>query len=136
MRISEYVYKEVSFMMRETLEFFKLLSDETRFRVIMLLMEKELAVCELVGILDLPQPKVSKALAKLRDLGLVLDERKEKYIYYSLNPKKERFIKILKETKNSCDNLCLVAQDTKKLKEKNYTPICCDIDKNGVEGDN
>lgn len=136
MRISEYVYKEVSFMMRETLEFFKLLSDETRFRVIMLLMEKELAVCELVGILDLPQPKVSKALAKLRDLGLVLDERKEKYMYYSLNPKKERFIKILKETKNSCDNLCLVAQDTKKLKEKNYTPICCDIDKNGVEGDN
>lgn len=136
MRISEYVYKEVSFMMRETLEFFKLLSDETRFRVIMLLMEKELAVCELVGILALPQPKVSKALAKLRDLGLVLDERKEKYMYYSLNPKKERFIKILKETKNSCDNLCLVAQDTKKLKEKNYTPICCDIDKNGVEGDN
>ena len=136
MRISEYVYKEVSFMMRETLEFFKLLSDETRFRVIMLLMEKELAVCELVGILDLPQPKVSKALAKLRELGLVLDERKEKYMYYSLNAKKERFIKILKETKNSCDNLCLVAQDTKKLKEKNYTPICCDIDKNGVEGDN
>ncbi len=46
-------------MMRETLEFFKLLSDETRFRVIMLLLEKELAVCELVGILDLPQPKIS-----------------------------------------------------------------------------
>ena len=79
-------------MMRETLEFFKLLSDETRFRVIMLLLEKELAVCELVGILDLPQPKVSKALAKLRDLGLVLDERKEKYMYYSLNP--ETFAKV------------------------------------------
>ena len=85
-------------MMRETLEFFKLLSDETRFRVIMLLMEQELAVCELVGILDLPQPKVSKALGKLRDLGLVLDERKEKYMYYSLNSEKERSIKILKKT--------------------------------------
>ncbi len=122
-------------MMRETLEFFKLLSDETRFRVIMLLLEKELAVCELVGILDLPQPKVSKALAKLRDIGLVLDERKEKYMYYSLNPKKEKFIKILKETKNTCDNLCVVIQDTKRLKEKSYTPVCCDIDKIGVKGD-
>ena len=122
-------------MMRETLEFFKLLSDETRFRVIMLLMEKELAVCELVGILDLPQPKVSKALGKLRDLGLVLDERKEKYMYYSINPEKERFIKILKETKNSCDNLCIISKDTKKLIEKDYIPVCCDIDKNGVEGD-
>ena len=122
-------------MMRETLEFFKLLSDETRFRVIMLLMEKELAVCELVGILDLPQPKVSKALAKLRDLGLVLDERKEKYMYYSINPAKERFIKILNETKNTCDTLCVVAQDSKKLKEKSYTPVCCDIDKIGLKGD-
>ena len=122
-------------MMRETLEFFKLLSDETRFRVVMLLMEEELAVCELVGILDLPQPKVSKALAKLRDLGLVLDQRKEKYMYYSINPEKERFIRILKETKGTCSNLCLVAQDAKKLKEKSYTPICCDIDKNGVKGD-
>lgn len=122
-------------MMRETLEFFKLLSDETRFRVIMLLLEKELAVCELVGILDLPQPKVSKALAKLRDIGLVLDERKEKYMYYSLNPKKEKFIKILKETKNTCDNLCVVIQDTKRLKEKSYTPVCSDIDKIGVKGD-
>ena len=122
-------------MMRETLEFFKLLSDETRFRVIMLLLEKELAVCELVGILNLPQPKVSKALGKLRDLGLVLDERKEKYMYYSLNPKKERFIKILKETKNTCDSICLVAEDTKKLREKSYSVVCCDIDKMSVKGD-
>lgn len=122
-------------MMRETLEFFKLLSDETRFRVIMLLMEQELAVCELVGILDLPQPKVSKALGKLRDLGLVLDVRKEKYMYYSLNPEKERFIKILNETKNTCDNLCVIVKDAKKLKEKSYIPVCCDIDKIGLKGD-
>ena len=122
-------------MMRETLEFFKLLSDETRFRVIMLLMEKELAVCELVGILDLPQPKVSKALGKLRDLGLVLDVRKEKYMYYSINPEKERIIKILKETKNSCDNLCMIVKDSKKLKEKSYTPVCCELDKVTIKGD-
>lgn len=121
-------------MMRETLEFFKLLSDETRFRVIMLLMEQELAVCELVGILDLPQPKVSKALGKLRDLGFVLDERKEKYMYYSLNPKKERFIRILRETRGTCDNLCVIVKDAKKLKEKDYVPVCCDIDKSGVKG--
>ena len=52
------------------------------------------------------------------------------YLGYNLN----RFIKILKETKDTCNNLCLVAQDTKKLKEKTYTPVCCDIDKFGVKG--
>lgn len=120
--------------MRETLEFFKLLSDETRFRVVMLLLEEELAVCELVGILCLPQPKVSKALGKLRDLGLVLDMRKEKYMYYSINPKKVKFIKILKETRESCDELCVVLEDSKRLREKSYTTTCCDIDRSGVKG--
>lgn len=120
--------------MRETIEFFKLLSDETRFRVIMLLMEKDLAVCEIVGILELPQPKVSKALSKLRDLGFVTDERREKYVYYSLNKAKEKFVNILKETKKNCDNLCTIVSDTKKLKEKNYTVICCEIDMNIVKG--
>lgn len=121
--------------MRETLEFFKLLSDETRFRVIMLLMEKELAVCELVAILELPQPKVSKALGKLRDLGLVIDERKEKYMYYSINPKKEKFIKILQETKGTCDALCVILKDAERLRGKSYTTVCCDVDKVGVKGD-
>jgi len=74
-------------------------------------------------------------LAKLRDLGLVLDVRKEKYMYYSINPKKERFIRILNETKGNCDNLCVITKDTKKLTEKDYIPVCCDIDKNGVKGE-
>ncbi len=60
---------------------FKLLSDETRMRVITLIYQEELCVCELCGILDQPQPKVSKVLAKLRDMNLVTDERKENCFY-------------------------------------------------------
>lgn len=66
-------------------EFFKLASDETRLRIIVLLAQKELAVCEICGVLNLTQPKVSKHLAKLRDMGFVTDSRKEKFIFYSLN---------------------------------------------------
>lgn len=63
---------------------FKLLSDETRFRVIYLLSKEELCVCELCGILDEAQPKISKILSKLRDLDLVSDIRRERFIFYSL----------------------------------------------------
>lgn len=50
----------------------------------MLLAQKELCVCEMCGVLELSQPKVSKHLAKLRDKGFVIDKRKEQFVFYSL----------------------------------------------------
>lgn len=70
--------------MIELVSLFKLLSDETRLRVVSLLYNNELCVCQMTGILDVPQPKISKALSKLRDLNLVTDTRKDKFVYYTL----------------------------------------------------
>jgi len=71
--------------MNNLINIFKLLSDETRIRIIMLLDADQLCVCQITGILNISQPKASKVLSKLRDLGLVTDERQEKFVYYSLN---------------------------------------------------
>ncbi len=71
--------------MNDILKIFKLLSDETRLRIIHILNEGDLCVCQLTGILNIPQPKVSKALSKMKDLNIVTDKREDKYIYYSLN---------------------------------------------------
>lgn len=111
--------------MKSLLELFKLLGDETRFRIIMLLIEEELAVCEIVGVLNLPQPKVSKALSKLRDLDIVTDTRKEKYVYYSLNTKNTEFINIIKEIKNNSISYEILESDKNRLKDKEiYIKIC------------
>ena len=67
--------------------FFKALSDLTRLRMLVLLSsEGELCVCELTHALDAIQPKVSRHLAQLRELGVVLDRRQGQWIYYRLNP--------------------------------------------------
>ena len=71
--------------MNKLLNYFKVLSDETRLRIMILLFHNELCVCQLTGITEISQPNVSKHLAKLRDIGLVKDERKEQYTFYSLN---------------------------------------------------
>ena len=69
-------------------ELFALLSDETRFRSLLLLHnKKELCVCELQHILGGIQPKISRHLALLRRSGLVLDRRKGQWVYYRINPK-------------------------------------------------
>lgn len=64
---------------------FKILSDETRLRILIALYHRELCVCQLQSLLNESQPKVSKHLGKLRDMGFVRDERKEQFIFYYLN---------------------------------------------------
>jgi ArsR family transcriptional regulator, arsenate/arsenite/antimonite-responsive transcriptional repressor len=75
---------------------FKLFSDETRLRMLVLLYQEELCVCELSGILDIPQPRISQNLGKFRDMDLVVDSRKEKYVYYSLKKENQILMDILK----------------------------------------
>ncbi len=66
---------------------FRLLSDLTRLRVIMLLQQAgELCVCELTHTLDLSQPKISRHLAHLREGGLLLSRRDGLWMYYRINP--------------------------------------------------
>lgn len=69
-------------------ELFSLLSDETRLRCLLLLaQEDELCVCEISQIIGSNQPKISRHLALMRNLGLVSDERRGQWVYYSLHPK-------------------------------------------------
>lgn len=100
--------------MKDLIDFFKILSDETRLRIIVLLYKQKLCVCDICNVLDLPQPKVSKHLAKLRDNGLVEDNRKEQFVYYSLQLKD--FQKnIIEEIVSNAENDPVIKADLQKL---------------------
>jgi ArsR family transcriptional regulator len=64
----------------------RLLADETRLRVLLLLRREELSVVELQEILGMGQSRISTHLAQLRRGGLVQDRRAGKNIYYRLTP--------------------------------------------------
>jgi ArsR family transcriptional regulator len=70
--------------MNEILKLFKLLSDESRLRILMLLTVKELCVCQLMGVLGISQPLVSRNLSLLSDSGLLDERRDGKLIFYSI----------------------------------------------------
>lgn len=63
---------------------FKGFADPTRLRVLSLLVAGELCVCDIVEILELPQPAVSRHLAYLRRMGLVEATREWKFAHYRL----------------------------------------------------
>lgn len=77
-------------------EIFKACADETRLRILVLLGEGQLCVCEIVDVLDMPQGKISRHLAVLRRAGLVEDERRGTWIHYSLSRSKTPLLRRLR----------------------------------------
>ncbi|WP_261130325.1 metalloregulator ArsR/SmtB family transcription factor [Bacillus sp. Marseille-Q3570] len=69
----------------------KLLGDKTRLTIISLVNEQECCVCEFVEILKMSQPAISQHLRKLRDAGLVKEQRKGQWIFYSINKEFEGY---------------------------------------------
>jgi len=66
-------------------DLFRLFSDKTRLRILLLLYHKELCVCELCDILNMSQPKVSRHLAKLRAGSHVKYSQNGQLVFYYLN---------------------------------------------------
>jgi len=63
---------------------FSAFADPTRIRILNVLAAGELCVCDILDILGLPQPTVSRHLAVLRNVALVEVTRDWKYAYYRL----------------------------------------------------
>ena len=106
-------------------DFFKILSDETRVRIIVLLYHKKLCVCQMCGVMAETQPKVSKHLAKLRDMGFVKDERKEQFIYYYLNLNNKLFEEIIKNIVDNIEDYQTIKNDIERLNDaENYLSSC------------
>ncbi|UFS70614.1 metalloregulator ArsR/SmtB family transcription factor [Geomonas sp. RF6] len=87
--------------MKKHASLFKALSDETRLRILALLLsEGELCVCDIIAALNLPQSTVSRHLAHLRNTELVNDRRCGLWIYYSINEEnesKQELVSLLKK---------------------------------------
>ncbi len=63
---------------------FKSLGDPTRLRIVMLLLDEELCVCDIESILHLPQSTVSRHMARLSSAGVVVARREIVWIHYRL----------------------------------------------------
>ena len=70
--------------MQKILEALKILSDEIRLKIVSLLAENELCVCELMDTLGMSQSRISNHLRILRNTGIIEAKREGKWIFYSL----------------------------------------------------
>ncbi|MFO7993911.1 MAG: metalloregulator ArsR/SmtB family transcription factor [Marinobacter sp.] len=106
---------------------FRALGDELRLAIVMLVRDqKKLCVYELTTALDSSQPKVSRHLANLKEVGLLETERQGQWSFYFLNPQMPRWLmKVLDETSDS--NTSLVEREMERLKVMNDRPVVREV---------
>ena len=65
-------------------ELFKVFGDSTRIRILFVLFEAEVCVCDLAEMLGMTQSAISHQLRVLKQMKLVKNRREGKTVYYSL----------------------------------------------------
>ena len=102
-------------------KFFLALADRNRLRLLNLMGDDEICVCFFVEILQMPQPKVSRHLAYLRNAGIVESRRDGKWIHYRMTPPKdEHAVRVLNEVRKSSANDQEMQKDRLRLLK-----VCC-----------
>jgi ArsR family transcriptional regulator len=92
--------------MKEFTEKFKAFADETRLRILYLLINSnsELCVCELTDALEIPQYNVSRHLKILRNAGLIEERKEGRWVYFSLTQGMDAF------TETALDSINQIAE--------------------------
>ncbi|MCK4402954.1 MAG: winged helix-turn-helix transcriptional regulator [Dehalococcoidia bacterium] len=71
--------------MRELVKVFRALSDETRIRILKVLLERECCVCEIMQALDISQSRASRNLGILEGAGFVKSRREGLWMVYAID---------------------------------------------------
>lgn len=114
-------------MLEKQEQIFKALSDKSRIRIMKMLQNKKLCVCEIRAVLGLANSTVSQHLSILKDSGLILDEKDGKWVNYMINKNNTD-----KDVKNAILYIFLgLEEDETTRKDKimiekaNRITICC-----------
>ena len=106
---------------------FRAFADRTRLRILHLLRDGELCVCDIVDTIGAPQPKISRHLAYLRRAGLVLARKDGLWSYYSLAPARDEFHEKLLDCLTCCfSSVPSLKKDAASLRLKKSSRRCCE----------
>lgn len=75
---SEHIFNNIS-------NFYKVMGDCTRCKIIFALKINEMCVCDLANVLSMSKSSISHQLGKMRNNGIVKCRREGKEVYYSLD---------------------------------------------------
>jgi ArsR family transcriptional regulator len=111
-------------MLAKIEKIFKALADKNRLRIINMLGEKSLCVCEITEVLHLSQSTVSGHLKVLKDAGLVEDEKNGLWVEYRLCKDEKINADIVNLTREALESDPKMEADREKALCANREVIC------------
>jgi len=111
---------------RVALTLFQAFADQTRLRILRVLRDGEMCVGDLIQIISVPQPTVSRHLAHLRRAGLVAARKEGPWVFYSLTSARSPLHKQMV----ICLDLCLneipeLREDARAAGQQRLHGGCC-----------
>ncbi len=113
--------------MRETVKAFKVLSDETKLRMLNLLLERECCVCEVMQALEISQSKASRGLSALYDVGFLNMRKDGLWSLYSIDREgiKGYQSQLIEAVKEALKDNKIAALDKERLKKAERVGARC-----------
>lgn len=107
-------------MIEKYTKFFKALGEPTRIKILKLLADREMCVCELMDVLEMNQPRISQHLRVLKEIGAVKERKQAQWSYYSLccddfNDFIKAFVEFMGEDLKNIDDL---SDEYQRMKSK------------------
>ncbi len=103
--------------MRDLIKSFKALSDETRLRMLNVLLERECCVCEIMQALDISQTRASRNLMALYDAGFLKLRKEGLWSLYSIDEDgPEQYALLMAAVKQGLAGNPTAALDLERLK--------------------
>jgi ArsR family transcriptional regulator len=105
--------------MRELVKAFKALSDETRLRILNLLLERECCVCEVMQALEISQTRASRNLSALYDAGFLKLRKDGLWSLYSIDREgmKEHFHDVVEAVMKGLEGNKEAVMDRERLRK-------------------
>ena len=103
--------------MRELVKVFRALSDETRIRILKVLLERECCVCEIMQALDISQSRASRNLGILEGAGFVKSRREGLWMVYAIDEQamNSHVAALIEVLRGSLVNEEIILQDRERL---------------------
>jgi ArsR family transcriptional regulator len=111
--------------MKNIVTFSKALADPTRWRIIRLVMNHALCVCELADILEMPQSSVSSHVQIIRRAGLLESEKCEKWTYFQIHEDYQELILSLSGFFHGSDSLFFQNDTTRSIQRLTERDTSC-----------
>lgn len=111
-------------MLRELERVVKALADKNRLRILKMLQQRDMCVCEIREVLGLSQPSVSKHLKILKEAGIIEDDQKGLWTNYYINAQNDYARALSGLVKGWLSKDIVIQNDLRQAKVADRSRLC------------